>query len=1027
MAWQLVYTSSPKLLQAGRTGFGTVAAHPSIRPALREQIEQISKFSRIDGLNPKRIIYSNRTFSAGGEFYSVISRIRDCGADYTGRTNHIAHHIVVPGHEVGRARNISPFDLIFEMEASNRWFNHWEGAPQELGEGELVDLAGIPARLTLPAAHWASHFGQAALASSLAPRGHQEPCWIFYPESLSAELLSLLGESALLHPNPWLITFSSDLQPTDSPDDVQWRAVSAGSPLRANAERSHRTIIDLGNPASLSSLPEYARLAEYGLVQEITPSGIHLPAAGTSRPHIPGLQHENVPAEIQVEESGSTGPSLAALRKKKESIFYQPPPRPKPRWIVPAALAIVALLLIAGGLAGFLNVQSSREKATLESNIASAAERLHIKNPGEISNLALPNKSLKTLLEFLNGLPDTPNNPEDEAEQLRARLMETANTQEGLPAGLINWINDLGRARELAVQQARGKEAGILVKEGKFDEAKKVLEIRETDANGTDLLKLPEDRPGMGENESALLDAWIALQELPVDKPKTIDEASDLRDKIDKITAEIPGDNSQEPGPAYAEIDEKLVQLLEYTLQMPEGQDEIWKKMEAIATKPSHNLDLRQFNSAADSRVKLTEDLKSDEKKTWNDVKWRAESALVFYQEKSQPTPQVTTKPPKKEKSEKHTKSLTLQITEDLVAEAKKSKPTSESNPTFGILSDADLQKVLQGEVPSSQSPSPTPESFLTRSLENKKGIYYEREGEYVYLILDKKEHFKVDVSRSELMPDVDLEERKIKIPAALVNVFDQISGEEGSGRNPNLQTNYRDLIKSGDPNAGDLEIRREGEHLLLLLPDRIGELQGKINSNTKEKKKIDNKIREKWEEFRKIWNNSEIGSQVPEQPVRLKGKDLFAELIAKIKEKTSELNDGKEKNDEWKPLNDLYNSLRNDFEKLPFQKSSLINNLKKALEELNIPNIEPSPEANGKKVPEHENKKLIDAAVFFLVEYPGLHDKSRKYQENISKFKQSIDGIQEAEKSLLPNFELTILRGGSPFVTYKFQPGGSQ
>jgi hypothetical protein len=47
MAWQLIYTSAPRLLEAGRSGFGTVARHRQIGPLLVSACERASQFARL--------------------------------------------------------------------------------------------------------------------------------------------------------------------------------------------------------------------------------------------------------------------------------------------------------------------------------------------------------------------------------------------------------------------------------------------------------------------------------------------------------------------------------------------------------------------------------------------------------------------------------------------------------------------------------------------------------------------------------------------------------------------------------------------------------------------------------------------------------------------------------------------------------------------------------------------------------------------------------------------------------------------
>ena len=84
MAWQLIYTSAPRLLEAGRSGFAAWPGTVKSVPLLVSAIERASQFSRQPGMDPGRVIFSYRIVPISGARFHVISCIRDSGADYTG-------------------------------------------------------------------------------------------------------------------------------------------------------------------------------------------------------------------------------------------------------------------------------------------------------------------------------------------------------------------------------------------------------------------------------------------------------------------------------------------------------------------------------------------------------------------------------------------------------------------------------------------------------------------------------------------------------------------------------------------------------------------------------------------------------------------------------------------------------------------------------------------------------------------------------------------------------------------------------
>jgi hypothetical protein len=270
MAWQLVYTSAPELLDAGRTGFGTVAKHEAIRPSLQMELERISQFSRKEGLNIGRIIFSHQVLDLRGERFHVLSRIRDAGADYTGRTNHIAHHIVLTSVEADRARanQCTPADVIQILSESGIWRDSWHESKRLLTASEEIDTGSIPALMTLPAVTWESVTRSRANAAILAPGGGAaEGCWILYGAGQAATLLPMIGESLCLHPDPWAISFTTDIQPTDRIEDFRWRGVSAGSPMEGAARDSARPKLDLAKLDLPNPVESAIPLAETGIAQ----------------------------------------------------------------------------------------------------------------------------------------------------------------------------------------------------------------------------------------------------------------------------------------------------------------------------------------------------------------------------------------------------------------------------------------------------------------------------------------------------------------------------------------------------------------------------------------------------------------------------------------------------------------------------------------------------------------------------------------------------------------------------------------
>ena len=124
MALQLVYTSAPKLLDAGRSGFGIVARSKSLPPLAANAIERFSKYANMQGTDRSRVVMAHRKVTIGSNRFHVLSRICDSGSDHTGRTNHIAHHLIFSPLEIRQAlaQRLTPADIFAQF----AWLNRWE-------------------------------------------------------------------------------------------------------------------------------------------------------------------------------------------------------------------------------------------------------------------------------------------------------------------------------------------------------------------------------------------------------------------------------------------------------------------------------------------------------------------------------------------------------------------------------------------------------------------------------------------------------------------------------------------------------------------------------------------------------------------------------------------------------------------------------------------------------------------------------------------------------------------------------------
>lgn len=342
MAYQLIYTSAPRSLEAGRSGFGTVARHRAISPLLVSAIERASQFSRLPGTDANRVIFCHRILTVAGTRFHVLSVIRDAGADYTGRTNHIAHHLIIDPREVAQlgAACPSPAEILMTMP----WATHWTDAPRFLADSEAVSLSTFPSNISSNA--WANLTGSPHQAMQLTTGDASRGAYILY--DAATDLRSIFAESLRFTPDRlWQISFTTSLQPSDEISDFRWIGVEDRSPLRTQAETSGRVLLNLTNPASLPVL-EFVPTVQPAppvAAQESPDSFTAYSApAGVFQSHQP--LHD--PASALAPREETRGHSTASAYRQQPS--FTPPQRAKPRQpnYLRAAAIIFALLAVAG-------------------------------------------------------------------------------------------------------------------------------------------------------------------------------------------------------------------------------------------------------------------------------------------------------------------------------------------------------------------------------------------------------------------------------------------------------------------------------------------------------------------------------------------------------------------------------------------------------------------------------------------------------------------------------------------------------
>lgn len=245
MASQLIYTSAPRLLDAGRTGFGTVARSRSLGTALNSALERISTFSRANGAAGPLRIFAYRQITIGASTFHILTSISDSGSDYTGRTNHTAHHLILTEQDVDDLRlhtDFTPAGLVLALERQAFWQKTWTGNP-ELLEDDALWKPSAPATNGTSSLweHLTGHEDNARHPLDLQAQG----LYLLLPPDASTETaLHLLDETAFQCPREgWGFTWTTEFDPNYQTSDFACICIRQGSPEEKQAETRRRSIL----------------------------------------------------------------------------------------------------------------------------------------------------------------------------------------------------------------------------------------------------------------------------------------------------------------------------------------------------------------------------------------------------------------------------------------------------------------------------------------------------------------------------------------------------------------------------------------------------------------------------------------------------------------------------------------------------------------------------------------------------------------------------------------------------------------
>lgn len=228
MIFELLYTSAPKGLKPGSKGYCTVLVTEGAPSALQERLEGFSGYRHLfdPGSSSNPVTYAHRIIAVSGSKWHVLSRVADYGADYSQRSNLIAHHVAISSDEIGQF----PFGPATLMLSPTLFRTQWQGEPRRINEAETRGRVSAPINQVKIARTWASATGDGGWAGRLVQltqdSKHQIPI-VYAP---GANVLQLVEEAACLMPpeQQWDKTFNTFF--TRSAEECVWRCFHADVP-----------------------------------------------------------------------------------------------------------------------------------------------------------------------------------------------------------------------------------------------------------------------------------------------------------------------------------------------------------------------------------------------------------------------------------------------------------------------------------------------------------------------------------------------------------------------------------------------------------------------------------------------------------------------------------------------------------------------------------------------------------------------------------------------------------------------------
>lgn len=629
MAYQLVYTSSPRGLKPGAFGFCVVACTRGMKEQTTSALEALSGYRRIyaDPRDASRnpTSYSHVLFETATGRLRILARVADAGLDYSGRTNKIASFLDVSENELappGPAALFSQPGLFVANWSSSSAPQYYEApialpnyVPIPLGCNEWRKTTGDPA--------WAG-----VLASTVATR--RPVVLIARPEQ---NVLQLFQESlALLPPGErWKATFSTYYMKTPPGVQCQWKAVMQGSPEElALRSTPGALILDLTNPINLPSLASLVvSQEEKALVAAASgrfqtnvgptnafksvPSASPAVAAPPTAPGVaplPGAVPIGAPTPYDLAPSDSPVPKRKTLNYGRDAILtVELPQERKGREIAfltkifacvgcASVLGVIVIVIVCASMG--LRCDSIKKILLRPSEIKKAAEDTKGETPESTTEKALSPKPADSVIQDL-----------DESKNDESKENQTNEPKPETPTESVN----LDETSELTSSSTASEESsvrGTAIKDAQKSENKENKNKTEKTATIFDEDGGISDNDDIDDNDASEVPRYLEEDEIETgDTNKSarddapVNKVENKRDdnKNDRKTNDQPFNDAEEETDDNEDVNFDLVANdIENALEMfkKNGEKKYFDKAQSLVEQNETNvpMDNSSFNDA---------------------------------------------------------------------------------------------------------------------------------------------------------------------------------------------------------------------------------------------------------------------------------------------------------------------------------------------------------------------------------------------------------------------------------------------